>query len=96
MEPYQIEHLVEIIVSEGQVDQFYNYLVYRFEGHGAYVWARTYLDEIHTVSVFGPFKSADELVPIGSPNLMNGVVEYLKTRFSNLQVLSENGNVKVP
>ena len=38
MEPYQIEHLVEVIGSDGQIDQIYNYLVYKFQDSGAYVW----------------------------------------------------------
>jgi hypothetical protein len=44
MEPYQIEHLVDTIDEDEQVIQTYNYWIYRFEGNGAYVWARAYTD----------------------------------------------------
>lgn len=96
MEPYQIEHLVEVIGSDGQIDQIYNYLVYKFQDSSAYVWARAYLDDMGTVSIYGPFKSETDLTPVENSSLAHSVIEYMKMRYPNLQTLGASGYVKIP
>jgi len=96
MEPYQIEHLVDVLGSDGQIDQVYNYLVYRFQDNGAYIWARAYLDDIGTISIYGPFNSDTDLTPVENSSLMNGVIDYMKIRYADLQAFGENGYVKIP
>lgn len=61
MEPYQIEHLVDVIGSDSQTDQVYNSLVYELTDKDAYVWAPAYLDDRGTLSIYGPFKSETDL-----------------------------------
>ncbi|MEP4194887.1 MAG: hypothetical protein ABJL99_04540 [Aliishimia sp.] len=95
MEPYQIEHLVDVIGADGQIDQVYNCLIYKFEGHGAYIWARAYVDEMHVVSIYGPFKSSNDLTPVDNPDLLRDVIDYLRMRFGVLQKLGLNGYVKI-
>ena len=96
MEPYQIEHLVDTIDEDEQVIQTYNYWIYRFEGNGAYVWARAYADDVKVVSVFGPFKSPAELIPVQNRQLFREVASYLRVRFTDVQMLGADGYVKVP
>jgi len=96
MEPYQIEHLVEVIGTDGQIDQLYNDFVYKFQDGSAYVWAWAYLDDMGTASIFGPFKSETDLTPVENSSLVNGVIEYMKMRYPNLQAFGPNGYVKIP
>lgn len=50
-----IEHLIDEIITDGGVDERYNFVIYHFEGKGLYCWARAYADEFRRVSVYGPF-----------------------------------------
>lgn len=72
MEPYQIAPLFEVIGTDGQIDQIYNCVIYRFQDDSAYIRARAYLDEIDTVSVFGPFQSERDLTPVDTPRFLRG------------------------
>ena len=47
--PTQIEHSIDEIWVEGQLEQYYNFLDYHFEQAGAYIRAGTYLDDVRTV-----------------------------------------------
>ena len=96
MEPYHIEHLFDTIDEHEKVTQTYNNWIYRFEGPGAYVWARAYSDDVKVVSVFGPFKSSAELTPVQNRPLFREVVSYLRVRFVDVQMLGTDGYVKVP
>lgn len=96
MEPYQIEHIVDVVGDGDAYDMVYNYLIYRFEGYGSYVWARTYLDDIGTVSIYGPFKSADDLTTVESPKLFDSVVDFLGMRFARIEILGPDGYVPLP
>ena len=50
--PTEIEHKCDEIFDGGTLQQKYNYFVYHFERDGRYFWARTYVEEIGTVSVY--------------------------------------------
>ena len=95
MNPFQIDHLIETVGEDDQVDQIYNYLIYRFEGHGAYIWARAYLYDVQVVSVHGPFKSSTELTPVPNQQLFVEVTDYLRKRFVDVQTLGPKGYVKL-
>ncbi len=96
MEPYKIEHLIDVTGDDDETSQVYNYLIYKFEGGGAYVWARVYLDTIHTVSIHGPFKSPAELTPVQNSQLFNEVADYFRKRFANITTLAPSGYVTIP
>ena len=58
--PLRIEHGCDIIADEaGELLQYYNFLVYRFGGVGHDLWARTYLDQVHTITLYGSISEAD-------------------------------------
>ena len=69
-----------------------NYIVYHFDGDGAYFWARTYLDDIKTVSLYGPFENRATMKPIGV-SVNDAVLVYLQRRFSKVELLRDDGAV---
>ncbi len=89
--PTAILHNIDEIDAEETPDVVYNYLVYAFERDGAVCKARTYLDTIEEVSVFGPFAGPDDLRPIEAPGFRADVLSYLKRRFRVIQELREDG-----
>jgi hypothetical protein len=54
--PTAIEHKCEEHFAGEELEQKYNCIVYHFARNDGYFWARTYTDEISTVSVYGPFE----------------------------------------
>jgi hypothetical protein len=56
--PTEIEHRCEELFVGDACEARYNYIIYHFDCDGAYFWARTYIGEINTVSVHGPFGGA--------------------------------------
>ncbi|UWP96079.1 hypothetical protein K3X48_03540 [Aliiroseovarius crassostreae] len=91
MTPYRIEHVIEEIEVPDGPPIIYNYLVYRFEGYGAYAWARTYLDDINIISIHGPFQSSENQCPIECPDLLANMTAYFSKRFDELQKFGPNG-----
>ncbi len=89
--PVEIRHEVDEVIIEGQTEWYYNYLVYRFERNGSHCTARSYLEEAHKVSIFGPFSGQEPSVRVEAPDLFNDVVAYLKRRFPAIDALRENG-----
>lgn len=87
--PARIEHHCEEIHADGELEQKYNYLVYHFEMHGRYIWARAYLDEIDQVSIFGPFDSEQTLNAVSDDAFEVLVMNYFKRRYEVIQKLSE-------
>ena len=86
--PTMIEHRCEDIVSEGKLEQRYNYIVYHFECDSAYFWARAYLDDVKTVSLHGPFENRTTKRPVeGAFNA--AVLAYLKRRYQIVQALGD-------
>ena len=88
--PNEIEHKCEEMFDGEVLLQKYNYIVYHFDCDGRYFWARTYADEIHTVSLFGPFDRRDTMKPLSGP-LDEAVLAYLKRRFREIQTLGSEG-----
>ena len=62
--PVRITHNSEQIWNGDTLEQNYNYLVYEFETEQHRYRARTYLNTIRTVAVYGPFaKDSNSLHP---------------------------------
>lgn len=79
----QIEHVVDVIeAADGSVDQYYNFLVYRFPTEPETV-ARHYLEDEGTVSV------------ISSHSVPEDVLAYLRIRFVRVQQLGREGYVEI-
>ena len=87
--PTAIEHKCEEILYGEKLQERYNYIVYHFECDGAYCWARTYLDDVKTVSLFGPFENRTTMNPTGAP-FSDAVLAYLKRRFRIVQALKHD------
>jgi len=92
--PTEIEHKCEVFFVGDEREQIYNYIVYHFDCRGVYFSARTYLDEIETVSVLGPFEGRHAANRISGP-LNEGMLSYLKRRFRKIQTLGNDGYVDV-
>jgi hypothetical protein len=92
VKPNEIEHKCEETFDGETLEQRYNYIVYHFDCDGSYFWARSYADELHTVSVFGPFDRRDTKEPISRP-LDQAMLSYLKRRFKKIQTLGSEGYV---
>jgi hypothetical protein len=84
--PVTMEHRCEELFSGDRLEQRYNYIVYHFDCDGAYFWARTYLDDVKTVSLFGPFENRTTMKPIDG-SFDAAVLAYLRRRFRNVQTL---------
>jgi len=94
IKPSEIEHKCEVIVAGAEVVERYNYFVYHFDCAGRYFWAKAYIDDISTVSVYGPFDGRE------TRRLLPGVVDeavlsYLKRRFTEIQTLGEAGYITI-
>ena len=94
--PTEIEHKCEEHFDGDERVQKYNYIIYHFAcgGSDAYFWARAYIDEIDTISVYGPFESRHAANRISGP-LNEAMLSYLKRRFRRIQKLGDNGYVEL-
>ena len=81
IKPVQIEHLVDEVWNDEDLEQYYNYLDYHFEEGNAYLRARVYLDDPGTALLFGPFDSRRSVKAVTAPNAREAVVAYLGRRF---------------
>jgi hypothetical protein len=83
--PLSITHERDTIEFDGQVEQDYRFLVYRFASNAGDIVARAYFDDPWTVSITQPTDGA----PIESE-----VMEYLQQRFDEIRQLGgPNGYV---
>jgi hypothetical protein len=88
--PFEIEHKCDEIFEGEALLQRYNYIVYHFNCSGSYFWARTYTDDIGTVSVFGPFESREKRNLISGP-LDEAALSYFKRRFRKIEKFDKEG-----
>lgn len=79
--PTRIEHDVDEIWDGEELSECYNYPVYYFEGHGARCSARTYLDDIKNVTLYGPFREGSSHEATPCPALEAEVLAYLGRRY---------------
>ena len=90
IQPASISHEVDEVLDGDTLPERYNYIVYEFELGGYYVKARTYLDRIETVSVYGPYAAKNSLTLVEAPAFFEAVLSYLKRRFSRIQMLCDD------
>ncbi len=91
--PTQITHGSEQILNSGQLEQDYNYLVYEFETATRLIRARSYLDEIESVSLFGPFAKDDPQKPLYNEPIDQRVIDYLYRRYLVVERFGPEGYV---
>jgi hypothetical protein len=80
--PIEIEHRCDEIFEGEALQERYNYIVYHFDCNGSYFWARTYTDNIGTVSVSGPYDREKKNL-ISGP-LDEAMLSYFKRRFNTV------------
>lgn len=83
--PTQIEHTIDEIGVEGQLEQYYNFLDYHFEQAGAYLRARAYMDDARVVTLFGPFERRGGTTGVSAPDFEAATIAYLSRRFQKIQ-----------
>jgi hypothetical protein len=94
--PLRISHNSEQMWDGNSLEQDYNYLVYEFETEQHRYSARAYLDEIHTVAVYGPFeKDSDSHHPLKNVEIDRRVLAYLRRRYAEITKLTPAGYVPI-
>ena len=90
--PTRITHKSEQIWNGDDLEQNYNYLVYEFETDLHLYRARSYLDDIQTVSLFGPFdKNSSVLTPLEGVEIDQRILDYLRRRYLAITRLGPTG-----
>jgi hypothetical protein len=90
--PVRITHNSEQIWNGETLEQNYNYLVYEFETENHLYRARSYLDEFHTVAIFGPFeKNAEGPMPLEGVEIDQRVISYLRRRYAEVRRFGPTG-----
>jgi hypothetical protein len=97
-EPLRVEHRVDYMFAEpGKLEFMYNYILYTWTFGAVTITARTYLDDLQNVSVFGVaadasvFTEPDDLE--AAPYLP--ALRYLQRRFSVIKVSTRGGSYRV-
>ena len=94
--PVRITHNSEQIWNGDTLEQNYNYLVYEFETEQHRYRARTYLNTIRTVAVYGPFaKDSNSLAPLDGVQMDQRVLAYLRRRYVEIKTLGPAGYVPI-
>lgn len=94
--PVRITHNSEQIWDGDTLEQDYNYLVYEFETEQYQYSARAYLDEMHTVAVYGPFeRDSSGHMPTKDAEIDQRVLAYLRRRYAEITRLGPTGYVPI-
>lgn len=93
--PTRIVHDVDEIFPGTDQEQIYNFIDYSFEKYGAFCRARTYLTDIKSVFLDGPFTSPDSEEEVECPELREEVLTYLKRRFMMIDVPGDKEHVTI-
>jgi hypothetical protein len=89
--PVHISHNSEQIWNRDRLEQNYNYLVYEFETEEHSYEARTYLDEIDTVVIFGPWEKNDpNQEPLVGAPIDDRILTYFRRRYAKIERPGEN------
>lgn len=94
--PVRITHNCEQIWDGDSLEQDYNYLVYWFETEQHQYSARSYLHEMHTVAVYGPFeRDSANPAPLENVEIDQRVLAYLRRRYAEITRLRPTGYVLI-
>jgi hypothetical protein len=90
--PVVIAHKCERIWHGDVLQAEYNYLDYEFETDEHRYRARTYLDTVCEVAVYGPFlKDTQYVTPAEGVVIDQRILDYLRRRFSVVKKLGPSG-----
>ncbi len=94
--PVRITHNSEQIWDGERLEQDYNYLDYEFETEQHRYRARTYLNTIRTVAIYGPFaRDSDGVATLKGVEIDRRVLAYLRRRYVEIKTLGPNGYVPI-
>ena len=85
IKPALIEHIVDEVWIEGNLEQYYNFFDYHFEQDDAYCRARSYADTMDKVTVYGPFAAGRDLHRVDHDAFERAVHAYLKRRYRTVE-----------
>lgn len=95
--PVRITHGCDQLWRGDRLEQRYNFLDYEFETEAHRYRARAYLDDIQTVSIFGPFEKATTILTAAvGVEIDHRVLAYLRRRYAVIKKPSPDGYVPVP
>lgn len=89
--PAEIQHRKDDIWQGNELLESYNYFTYVFRSGGVNITARTYINEIHSVALYGPMLDGDPNQRAEAPEFREAVLAYLKRRFRKIEVLGSAG-----
>ena len=89
--PSAIEHRCEEIWIGGELEQIYNYFVYRFDLDGLHYWARAYLDDIDEVSIMTASTDLEGLATQQMDGPPAAMLDYLQRRYRRIMILGPEG-----
>ena len=86
--PREIIHKLDDLTFGDGHGQIYNYLIYKFFDGDRHIWARSYLDDIGEVSIFGPYHSETDLTEVEAAEFFSKVVDYFQRRYFTINRFS--------
>lgn len=96
LHPVRITHYCEKIWDGDTLQQNYNYLLYEFEIGPHRYQARSYLDDIDTVAVYGPFaKGSASNEPLAGADIDQQILAYLRRRYTKIDRFGPGGYVPI-
>lgn len=93
--PTRITHSVDEMREDGELVQYYNFVLYEFETKSGLMRARTYMDENYKVAIYGPFSNTKSTEEVSAPQMEVDVIAYLKRRFAIIERLGKSGYEQV-
>ena len=93
IQPTLIEHKVDEIIIEGEIEQSYNFVDYWFDCAVGRMRARAYLDRAHEASIYPPMLMVHGKPPQFLEDWMTreAVIRYLSRRFLVIKELGPQG-----
>jgi hypothetical protein len=88
IEPSSIEHKVDHVPGGDGYEDSYNFLDYSFADQDLVAYARSYLDEIGSVVLHGPFAASGSSDRIAGSAFEDAILAYLKLRFRRIERLN--------
>lgn len=96
IQPIIVKHLCDEIWDGPNLEQKYNYLVYEFETDLHSYRARSYLDEIDSVAIYGPFlKDSNDTWALESLEIDPRVLAYFRRRYRKVTRFTSDGYKRV-
>jgi hypothetical protein len=93
IQPLRVEHKVDEIIIDGQIEQSYNLVIYTFDSPAGALNVRAYLDAAHEAVILPPFRAAPGQPPVIGEDwaTRDAVIGFLARRFLVIKELGPSG-----